>query len=91
VDTTALVKDMIEDGRLVIEQLVRDGFDLATAFWLKKAENGQWYFYVVSPCGREGRLLRRLSAPPSVDSPPRIGMDRSLGGSANRAVEPYRA
>jgi hypothetical protein len=40
---------MIEDGQRIIEQLSHDGFEVTTAFWLKKAENGRWYFYVVSP------------------------------------------
>jgi hypothetical protein len=48
-DTTALVKDMIEDGKRIIEQLTHDGFEVTTAFWLKKADNSRWYFYVVSP------------------------------------------
>jgi hypothetical protein len=49
VDTTSLVSDLIEDGRRVVEQLPRDGFEVTAAFWLKEADSGRWYFYVVSP------------------------------------------
>jgi hypothetical protein len=49
VDTSALVDTLIEDGRKIVEHLPRGGFEVSAAFWLKPAEDGQWYFYVVSP------------------------------------------
>jgi hypothetical protein len=56
VDTTTLVSDLIEDGRRIIEQLPQDGFEVTAAFWLKKSEDGQWYFYVVSSAAENERL-----------------------------------
>jgi hypothetical protein len=56
VDTTTLVSDLIEDGRRIIEQLPQRGFEVTAAFWLKKAEDGEWRFYVVSPVAEPGRL-----------------------------------
>ena len=48
-DTTALVTEMIEDGKRIVEQLGQNGFELAAALWLKDTENSRWYFYVVTP------------------------------------------
>jgi hypothetical protein len=49
VDTTTLVKDLIDEGQKVIDALLQDGFEATAAFWLKNAEDGLWRFYVVSP------------------------------------------
>jgi hypothetical protein len=56
VDTTTLVDDLIEDGRKIVEQLPQGGFEVTAAFWLKAAEDGQWYFYIVSPVAERERL-----------------------------------
>jgi hypothetical protein len=40
---------MIEEGKRVVERLSQDGFEVTAALWLKDAERGRWYFYVVSP------------------------------------------
>jgi hypothetical protein len=44
-----MVRDEIDDGRRLLEQLVRDGFDVTIAFWARFEieEDGPW-FYVVS-------------------------------------------
>jgi hypothetical protein len=63
VDTTTLVSELIEDGKRIVEQLPHDGFEVTAAFWLKAAEDGQWYFYIVSPVAERERLndaYRRL-------------------------------
>lgn len=48
-DSAPLVEQQIEDGRKLIEQLIRDGFDVTLAFWARflYEEGGPW-FYVVS-------------------------------------------
>jgi hypothetical protein len=63
VDTNTLVSDLVEDGRRIIEQLPQAGFEVSTGFWLKASEDGQWYFYVVSPVAETERMndaYRRL-------------------------------
>ena len=55
-DTTTLVSEFIEDGKRIIEQLPQDGFEVTAGFWLKAAEEGQWYFYIVSPVADQERL-----------------------------------
>jgi hypothetical protein len=63
VDTNTLVSDLIDDGRKIVEQLPQEGFDVTAAFWLKAADDGQWYFYIVSPVAESERLndaYRRL-------------------------------
>jgi hypothetical protein len=77
VDTTTLVSDLVEDGRRIVEQLLQDGFEVTAAFWLKKAEDGQWYFYIVSPVAEASRLneaysrlfslIRRMPEPHWID------------------------
>jgi hypothetical protein len=76
-DTNTLVKDLIEDGSRIVEQLPQDGFETTAAFWLKAAEDGEWYFYIVSPVaenerlndayGRLYTLIRRMPEPHWID------------------------
>jgi hypothetical protein len=51
-----LVNDIVEDGKRIVDRLPQDGFDVTAAFWLKAAEDGQWYFYIVSPVAEPERL-----------------------------------
>jgi len=44
-----LVETQIEDGRRLVEQLVRDDFDVAVAFWCKTSEESLWHLYIASP------------------------------------------
>jgi hypothetical protein len=68
---------LIEDGRRIIEQLPQDGFEVTAAFWLKKADDGEWRLYIVSPVAEPGHLsdaysrlhslIRRLPEPRWID------------------------
>lgn len=46
--TDSLVESKIADGRRLVEQLMVDGFPINAAFWVKTAEEGMCFFYVVS-------------------------------------------
>ena len=48
-DPEPLVDSQIEDGRKLIEELPRRGFDAAAAFWVKTYDDDRWRYYVVSP------------------------------------------
>jgi hypothetical protein len=48
-DTELLVEGQIDDGQRLIEQLVRDGFEVSAAFWVKTSEEGLWHLYIASP------------------------------------------
>src|SRR5437763_10992701 len=48
-DTDALVEDLTDDGRKLVEELPPRGFEVTAAFWLQASEDGKWYFYIVSP------------------------------------------
>jgi hypothetical protein len=48
-DSGELVDWQIEAGRRLLAQLTRDGFEVAAAFWVKTAEEGVWFLYIVSP------------------------------------------
>ncbi len=47
-DHISLVDRRIEDGLKLVQQLLRDDFDVAVAFWLKKSEDDWWHLYVGS-------------------------------------------
>src|SRR5436305_1704597 len=47
-DTELLVDSQIEDGQRLIEQLVRDGFEVSVALWVKTSEEGLWHLYIAS-------------------------------------------
>jgi len=48
-DTITLVNEIIDDGAQLVGQLPQEGFEVTAAFWIKPMEDGQWYFYIVSP------------------------------------------
>ena len=75
-DQTTLVKEQIDFGEKLIERLPKDGFDVTAAFWLENAENGQWYFYIISTVkdedyggsyGRLRPLMRQMPRPYWID------------------------
>jgi hypothetical protein len=45
-DQSTLVEGQIEEGRSVLEQLTRAGFDVTAALWMK--EEGQWRFLIAT-------------------------------------------
>jgi len=47
-DTEILVDNRIDDGRRLITELVRDGFDVTVAFWVRTSEEGLWVLYIGS-------------------------------------------
>lgn len=87
-DTNTLVNELVEDGKKIVEQLPRDGFEVTAAFWLKAAEDGEWYFYIASPVAEAERLsdayrklysiIRRMPEPHWIDP-----LEVKLIGSSN--------
>lgn len=47
-DQVALVDRRIDDGRKLVLQLARDGFQVTAAFWLKAPEDAWWYLFIAS-------------------------------------------
>ncbi len=45
----ALVETQIDDGQRLLDRLVKEGFVVRAAFWLKHVEEDRWSFYVVTP------------------------------------------
>lgn len=76
-DTDTLVENLIDDGRKLVAELPRRGFDVPAAFWLKTSEDMKWRFYIVSPVVDAegilvgyGRLLPLVrEKPPLWDNP----------------------
>jgi hypothetical protein len=48
-DSSTLVENQIDDGKRLIDELARHGFDVTTAFWLHATDDERWSFYIVSP------------------------------------------
>jgi hypothetical protein len=48
VDQSALVADQVADGRRFVERFAADGNSVHAAFWVKTAEEGNWFLYVVT-------------------------------------------
>jgi hypothetical protein len=46
---TELLVEQKDDGQRLIEQLVRDAFEVKVAFWLKPSEESGWQFYLAAP------------------------------------------
>jgi len=47
-DQELLVGNQFEDGEKLLTQLVRSGFDVTVAFWVRTSEDGSWYLYIGS-------------------------------------------
>jgi hypothetical protein len=48
-DSNEVVERQIYSGRRLLDQLVRDGFNVAAAFWVKPVEEESWFLYIASP------------------------------------------
>ena len=44
-----LVAEWIDAGAVLIRNLRAGGFPITVGFWLKTSEEGEWFFYLVSP------------------------------------------
>jgi hypothetical protein len=78
-DQDPLVEVQLKDGSRFIERLVAEGIEVCAAGWLKEADSGHWYLYIVTPLvGDDGatrqayrRILpftQQMPAPYAVDS-----------------------
>ena len=47
-DQSSLVDAQIDDGRRFVERFAADGNSVQAAFWVKTAEEGLWFLYVVT-------------------------------------------
>jgi hypothetical protein len=94
-DTEPLVKGQIDDGQRLVEQLVRDGFEVSAAFWVKTSEEGLWHLYIASPSvGAEklGESYRKVYAslnktPDSWVSPSDIKLINDMNPIAQNVIE----
>jgi hypothetical protein len=55
-DTELLVEDRIEDGRRLVAELIKEGFDVTVAFWVRTSEEGLWFLYVGSTSVESGKV-----------------------------------
>jgi len=94
-DTELLVENQIDDGQRLVDQLIRDGFDISVAFWVKTSEEGLSRLYIASPSVDEGKLgeaYRKVYAslgniPSSWVSPSDIKLVNDMNPIAREAVE----
>ena len=47
-DQAILVENQIDDGQTLIDLLVKGGFNVTAACWLRTSEEGQWFLYIAS-------------------------------------------
>jgi hypothetical protein len=47
-DTELLVENQIDDGWKLIAEIIRSGFDVTVAFWVRTSEEGLWFLYIAS-------------------------------------------
>lgn len=71
-DQVTLVENQIADGQLLVEELIKDGFQVTAASWMKTSDDGQWFLYLASPIadtaplkayGRVHTVARRMPQP----------------------------
>ena len=55
-DTEPLVENRIDDGERLLIELVREGYNVSAAAWLKTSEEGLWFLYVGSTSVDAGKL-----------------------------------
>jgi hypothetical protein len=54
-DPDLLVEDKIEDGVMLVRQLVRDQLGVSVSFWVKITEDGMWHLYIATPAMNAAR------------------------------------
>src|SRR5947208_1527706 len=47
-DSELLVENQIDDGLTLLSELVRNGFELSVAVWVRRSEQTRWSLYVAS-------------------------------------------
>ena len=47
-DNQTLVKEQIDDGQKLLQQLRETGFDVAAGFWALTTDDARWIFYIAS-------------------------------------------
>jgi hypothetical protein len=47
-DQALLVDQQIDDGQKFVDLLIREGFDVSAAAWIKPSEDDRWLLYLVS-------------------------------------------
>jgi hypothetical protein len=83
--STLVVDELINDGRRFVERFAADGNPVQAAFWVKTAEEGIWFLYVVTDFyDRDGpaATYRAVSA-----SLRKLGQS-SLSGSEIKVISP---
>src|SRR4051794_37323559 len=48
-DQAAIVSDQFSAGRKLILELMKDGFPVEYAAWIKEPDADQWYLYIATP------------------------------------------
>ena len=57
---TILVKELIEDGEKLMQELDRQHFPITAAFWYDSAERQEWNLYIVSEVAHEPGLREAI-------------------------------
>lgn len=84
-DQGTLVTDQVYDGRRFVEQFAADGNPVQAAFWVKTAEDEDWYLYVASDLfEREGPAAAYRAVHASLQ---KIG-ESSLSSSEIKVIGP---
>ena len=79
-DQGTLVEAQIDDGRRFVERFAADGNPVQAAFWVKTAEEGLWFLYVVTEIiDRDGPAAAYRAVHASLESSasPRFPVPRS--------------
>jgi hypothetical protein len=58
-DQEILVREMIEEGKRLLERLVAEGVPVTAACWVKESENERWYLYIATPLVPEDGVTRQ--------------------------------
>jgi len=58
VDQGPLVAMQIEDGKRLVDRLLAEGVPVTAAGWIKEAESGFWFLYLVTPLVTEDGAMK---------------------------------
>jgi hypothetical protein len=61
-DAELLVDDQIAQGKSLIEQLIKDNFNVSVAFWVKATDDGSWQLHIVGSSPRRYHFCRQRGA-----------------------------
>ena len=77
-DRTTLVTEQRDDGQRLLDELIRNGFDVQAAAWIKASDDSRWSFFIASQAVDDKGFFQAYR-----------DVQRIIRGTSNLSVGPF--